>query len=352
MENNELYDITHSEQDDAFDSSLMSEDSDYLEHHGIKGQKWGVRRFQNKDGSLTDAGLKRYRDSASNAASAVGQAIAKGGKKVAEKISEKHAQRKEAKRIEKLMSKPVRKLTDEERAERTERRMKEKELLSLEKNVSDLKSGAMSKGKKFLEDMVTKVAIPSVLDAGQKQLTSFLNKKLGDAMGLGDKDSTIVKDLLSGDKQLTDLTDGQINKVGKAAEGWGNVLKNFYGKNSDQNDDSSDSGTLFQDLMSGKVKTSDLNDGKINKGKKLVDAADAINKYSSKQSNSSTASADSSDVNSSKTSKPISEMSDSELKAYKNRIDTEESVKKVLDSRKEQMDNGRKFTYEYDDWEY
>jgi hypothetical protein len=32
----------------------------YLVHHGIKGQKWGVRRFQNEDGSLTAAGRKRY----------------------------------------------------------------------------------------------------------------------------------------------------------------------------------------------------------------------------------------------------------------------------------------------------
>ena len=31
-----------------------------LHHHGIKGQKWGVRRFQNEDGSLTPAGKKRY----------------------------------------------------------------------------------------------------------------------------------------------------------------------------------------------------------------------------------------------------------------------------------------------------
>lgn len=32
----------------------------YLAHHGIKGQKWGVRRYQNPDGSLTDEGRKRY----------------------------------------------------------------------------------------------------------------------------------------------------------------------------------------------------------------------------------------------------------------------------------------------------
>ena len=31
-----------------------------LEHHGILGQKWGVRSFQNKDGSLTTAGKKHY----------------------------------------------------------------------------------------------------------------------------------------------------------------------------------------------------------------------------------------------------------------------------------------------------
>ena len=31
----------------------------YLTHHGIKGQKWGVRRFQNADGTLTAAGKKR-----------------------------------------------------------------------------------------------------------------------------------------------------------------------------------------------------------------------------------------------------------------------------------------------------
>lgn len=32
----------------------------YLAHHGVKGQKWGVRRYQNEDGTYTAAGKSRY----------------------------------------------------------------------------------------------------------------------------------------------------------------------------------------------------------------------------------------------------------------------------------------------------
>lgn len=38
----------------------MEEYTNYLIHHGVKGQKWGVRRYQNPDGSLTDKGKKKY----------------------------------------------------------------------------------------------------------------------------------------------------------------------------------------------------------------------------------------------------------------------------------------------------
>ena len=38
----------------------MYEYPDYLMHHGIKGMRWGIRRYQNKDGSLTVSGQKKY----------------------------------------------------------------------------------------------------------------------------------------------------------------------------------------------------------------------------------------------------------------------------------------------------
>lgn len=40
--------------------NYMGSYENYLAHHGVKGQKWGIRRYQNEDGSLTTEGRARY----------------------------------------------------------------------------------------------------------------------------------------------------------------------------------------------------------------------------------------------------------------------------------------------------
>lgn len=60
----------------------------YLAHHGIPGMRWGVRRYQNKDGSLTSSGRKHY------------SAEAKAERKA------KKAETKAAKRREKILNDP------------------------------------------------------------------------------------------------------------------------------------------------------------------------------------------------------------------------------------------------------
>lgn len=48
--------------------------NDELYHHGIKGQKWGIRRYQNEDGSYTEEGKKRYGINSSGNLTTKGQA--------------------------------------------------------------------------------------------------------------------------------------------------------------------------------------------------------------------------------------------------------------------------------------
>ena len=58
--------------------NLVSRDM-YLAHHGIKGQRWGVRRYQNEDGTLTESGKKHYTKDSKKFESRYNKALKRAG---------------------------------------------------------------------------------------------------------------------------------------------------------------------------------------------------------------------------------------------------------------------------------
>lgn len=65
---------------------MLGETENSITHHGIKGQRWGIRRFQNKDGTLTGDGKKRYEDKMSEALKRPARGQAKKDSKAFEKV--------------------------------------------------------------------------------------------------------------------------------------------------------------------------------------------------------------------------------------------------------------------------
>lgn len=136
-----------------------------LQHWGIKGMKWGVRRYQNKDGSLTPAGRKRYSDGSEGTSSS---------KSSSSQSSSKQTKPKKEK------PKPVYETMDDAELEKTVRRLElEKRYRSAapEKDNSILPSG-----RDFVKRMVDNVVLPSIENAAKDALTNVLKSGFNEMM--------------------------------------------------------------------------------------------------------------------------------------------------------------------------
>lgn len=118
-------------------------DDNMLNHSGIKGMRWGIRRWQNKDGSLTPEGKKRYADDAEH--------------------DEPHEDHNKAR------SKSATSMSDKELQDAILR-------LQREKMYGDLTKPKVSKGREFADKAISKIGDKTLEVAVNKLGEKVLNK--------------------------------------------------------------------------------------------------------------------------------------------------------------------------------
>ena len=119
-----------------------------LYHFGIKGMRWGVRRYQNPDGSLTNAGKKRLK---------------KGQTSDEETDSSIKSSTKSS------STKTVKDMSDDELRQAINR-------LQLEQQYKNLSPKNVSKGKKFVDTVTNDVLKPAAIDMGKQVAKSLMTK--------------------------------------------------------------------------------------------------------------------------------------------------------------------------------
>lgn len=136
----------------------VNDRSSELCHWGIKGMKWGVRRYQNKDGSLTPAGKKR-------AAKLESQYRKVTGKSPNQNKSEP------------VKNKTVKEMSDAELRAKINRMQLEKEYLGLQPK-------QVSRGQAVVKRIAKDIITPAAISVGKQVATSMFTKMANETLNL------------------------------------------------------------------------------------------------------------------------------------------------------------------------
>lgn len=168
-----------------------------LSHHGIKGQKWGFRRFQNKDGTLTPAGKKRYAQEMERLKKE--EKILKNKQRTKAQLDKLDAKRKEIEEQKKAVNgkKPLEdKLKEAVPKKKSIKDMSDEELnaavnrLRLEKSYKELlkeqnskaEQASTSKGKAFAKAVWKDAVRPGLTGATTEVIKKVINSAADEAI--------------------------------------------------------------------------------------------------------------------------------------------------------------------------
>ena len=136
--------------------------TDELYHHGVKGQRWGIRRYQNKDGSLTAAGRKRAAKLEKEYTSLTGRKP--GG-------SSANSGKSNSK------NKSIKDMSDQELREQANRLTLENNYINAKNTSARLKPKHVSLGRRIMSHIGKQVIVPGATEAGKNLVSDFLTRK-------------------------------------------------------------------------------------------------------------------------------------------------------------------------------
>lgn len=185
--------------------------SDELQHWGVKGMRWGIRRYQNRDGTLTEAGKKRYakemeklkaeektlkNKQRTKAKMDKLEELRKSNAALKEGLGEGKSKKVKDQKDEppKMEKKAIKDMTDAELAARKARLQMEKDYKDLLKQT---RGEQAAKGKSFVEEVLTN----SGKAMTEQVVKHFAAKGINKLIGEKDKDGKPVDVVFANNKK-------------------------------------------------------------------------------------------------------------------------------------------------------